>query len=945
MDIQKIFQRFYQNFINKVQVINVIIKYRADMGLLVFFSSWLIMHTVIADNYQANGWQCQPKADGTWNCAASGGALAPKLDANNQTIPQPEAAIIIEKPHFPVADFSTPNNSPTGGGISVQPKIEDSTQPVTATIITAPTITDPIITDTIETSSMVVPDMAAGVALVNQNILPIESKWSSCAVQPVAEYNENSSLNTNENTNIEADAADTPNSEQINFQGNVIITKNNQQLLADKASYNKTSTVFDAEGHVVIKQNNVIFKGDSARYQSDERKGRLDNAQYQLPTRPAQGTADNIRFKPGNISLQNPTYSTCPADDLDWQISATSMELYLEEGYGEAEGAVMRFKGVPIAYMPYINFPLNDQRKSGFLMPTIGVSDENGFELSTPYYFNIAPDQDATITPTVLSERGVMLGGQYRYLSEQYAGEIYAEWLNDDHYNDRRDIADIVIREGINDIEDVDLKGNAKPHDIARDRGAYSIQQRANWDNGWSGRVDYNYVSDRYYLDDFGNNLRNKSETQLLREGAVYYQNGLVNFMARAQGYQELQKATHTYSRLPQLTLSTNPVFLPYGLVTAFNSEFVRFEENWDSTIEGQVEASRLNMRPQLALPWGNSYSYIVPKVSLDMVTYQLDNEDTAPIRSVNWDDDSPSRVAPIFSVNSGLFFDREFSLMNLPMLQTLEPRLFYLNTPEKDQSDIPLFDTSISTFSFSQLFRENRFSGADRLADANQLTAALTSRMISDATGVELFTASIGQIYYFEDREVTLGYDRNGDPIQSQKDLDSSSSVAAEITSRFAPNWYTSYSLLYDPHNDSGTTEESRYRLQFKSDQYHLANLDYSYRANDYEQTELSTYWKITSKWQALAHWYYSFYDIRALGENVRDGYTLDSKIGLEYNSCCYALSVVVGREQNNYYADADNYMMLRIQFKGLGTFTQSLTGGGINLEEDIPGYQAWDN
>jgi len=259
-----------------------------------------------------------------------------------------------------------------------------------------------------------------------------------------------------------------------------------------------------------------------------------------------------------------------------------------------------------------------------------------------------------------------------------------------------------------------------------------------------------------------------------------------------------------------------------------------------------------------------------------------------------------------------------------------------------KDQSDIPLFDTGISSFSFNQLFRENRFTGADRLGDANQLTAAITSRFIDDGTGSELFTASIGQIYYFNDREVALNYDSNGKPIQSLNDTESSSSIAAEITSRFAPNWYTSYSLLYDPHND-GNTEESRYRLQFKSDRYHLANLDYSYRIEDYEQVELSTYWKIAPQWQALAHWYYSIYDVRTLDADTRDGYTLDSKIGVEYDSCCYALRFIVGREQDNYYAEADNYVMLQVQFKGLGSLAQSIAGSGHNLEEDIPGFEPW--
>ena len=879
-------------------------------------------------------------SDGKWNCAAAEGQFAPKLtttSAGRDAIPVPSASVIIAEPAFPELDFATPPG-PSGGVAVIQPVIKPRSA------VTADT-------------------------------------WSNCAVPPVAELDSKAmSAQTDESTNIEADSAHSPNSDQIDFEGNVIITKNIQQLTADKARYNKTTSIFDAEGNVVITEPGMIVRGDTARYQTDERKGRIDNATYEFPARPAQGVADTIRFKPGKIDLENPTYSTCPAGDQDWVLSASELEMYNDEGYGEGKHAVMRFKGVPIAYTPYIRFPLNDERQSGFLMPAIGSSDKNGFELATPYYFNIAPDQDATVTPIILSDRGLMLGGEYRYLSEKYSGEIYGEWLNDSSYDDRRNEADVVLREGTDDLATVDVNGKIRPSDISKNRGAFSMQQRANWGNGWSGNVDYNYVSDNYYLDDFGNNLRDKSETHLLREGVINYNGSIFNFMARAQGYQELRELSHTYSRLPQLTLSANESYSPYAvdLDAGLTSEFVMFKKNWDDNIgkyadSDRVEATRFHIRPHISVPFKNSYSFVTPKLSLDMVTYKLDNEDTDITyfgTKTNPDgtiltDDSPNRVAPIVSLDSGLFFEKNLSMFDTAMHQTLEPRLFYLYVPEKDQSDIPLFDTGISTFSFNQLFRENRFTGADRLGDANQLSAALTSRFIDDDSGAERFTASIGQIYYFKDREVTLNYDKNGDPQPKLDPLnprveenitESSSTIAAEITSKFARNWYTSYSLLYNPHED-GFTEESRYRLQYKSDRYHLVNFDYSYRAQDYEQLEVSTYWKIAPQWRILAHWYYSLYDADAAfdtvdgklvrnDKNVRDGYTLASKVGIEYDSCCYALRLVAGRDQTDFYADADNSIMLQIQFKGLGSLAQA--AGGLSssaLVDDIPGFEPWSN
>ena len=879
--------------------------------MLLTCSALILSSSAIAGNYQANGWQCQPLAKGKWNCAAAKGPLADSAIAGTKNINDAYPPAVAALPAFPKADFSTPDNTATGGLAVIKPLIKPRS---------------PVLNQT----------------------------WSNCTNPPAAEYDRNAmAAQADETTNIEADDAQAPNKEIIRFNGNVIISKNIQKLTSDSATYNKTSNIFNAQGNVVIIEPNMILKGDSARYQTDERKGRIDHAVYELPARPAQGTADSIRFKPGEIKLAQPTYSSCPAPEPDWQLSASNMQLHTDEGYGEAKHAVMRFKGVPIAYTPYITFPLNDERKSGFLMPDIGFSDRNGFELATPYYLNIAPDQDATIIPRILSDRGLMLGGEYRYLSENHVGNVYGEWLNDRSYNNKRDAADVAVREGLDGTLDPDSK--VKPKDISRNRGAFSLQQNANWANGWSANVDYNYVSDKYYLDDFGNNIRDKSETHLLRDGQLRYDGEIFNFMARAQGYQELQYATHTYSRLPQLTLAANQDFSPYGINidTGFDSEFVMFAQNWDDFQDTRVEASRIHFKPNISLPWQNSYSFVKPKLSLDMVTYKLDNEDKDSNASVNWDNDSPSRIAPVFSLDSGLFFEKELSLFDLPMQQTLEPRLFYLYTPEKDQSDIPLFDTGLSSFSFNQLFRENRFTGVDRLGDANQISAALTTRFIDDNTGAERLTASIGQIYYFQDRNVTLNYDNNGDPVyrSNGNDTDSSSSIAAEVTSKFARNWYTSYSLLYDP-NQSGSTEEARYRLQYKSDRYHIANFDYSYRALDYEQIEVSSYWKLTSKWRALAHWYYSLYDHRVSDDdpaltvdNSRDSYTLDSKIGLEYDSCCYALRFILGREQDNYFADANNYVMLQVQFKGLGSLSQSITGSGHNLTQDIPGFEPWNN
>ncbi len=920
--------------------------------LLSLFSRYLILFVLsiiffspmtFAEETQLNSWDCKLISKGYWSCSTP----TEGSQVTSETISKTQIKDINHSTHnieanrpFPQANFSNLKK-----GANADQAINYDNR-INTNHSLSPQGTLPISKKV--TSIAITSDGSKSEAEAHTQ--------ASCFVQSTHEYQYNTlNAETSETTVIEANEAISSDSELIDFVGNVLINQDIQALSSDKASYNKTSQTFNAEGNVIFSEPGLTLKGDRASYEAKIRKGYIHNALYELPTRPAQGVAETIEFIPNNITMINPTYSSCSSSDQDWYLSATKMALHLEEGYGEAKHAVMRFKDVPIAYLPYISFPLNDARKSGFLMPDIGFSDSNGFELATPYYFNIAPNQDATITPQILSDRGLMLGGEYRYLQENYSGEFYTEWLNDSNYNNTRDVADVIDREGSDKLGFADPKGKVKPRDISQNRGAFSIQQRANWDNGWSGNLDYNYVSDRYYLDDFGNNIRDKSETHLLRNGQMNYSGEVFNFMARTQGYQELEYNTHTYSRLPQLTLSADKHFSVSGwkVETDFDSEFVMFAQNWDDYQDKRVEASRLHIKPSIGIPFNNAYSFIKPKLSLDMISYQLDNEHSDPDRSINWDDDNPSRIAPIFSLDSGLFFERELSLFDLPMQHTLEPRLYYLYTPEKDQDDIPLFDTGLTNFSFNQLFRESRFTGADRLGDANQLSAAMTTRFIDENTGAERFTASLGQIYYFEDRNVTLDYDYKADPIHRNngEDTRSSSSIAAEVTSQFTPSWYTSYSLLYNP-NDSGVTDEARYRLQYKSDRYHIANLDYSYRAQDYEQIELSSYWKVASNWTALAHWYYSLYDHRASDDlsaikvdKSRDGYTLDSKLGLEYDSCCYALRFILGREQDNYYAEANNYLMLQIQFKGLGSLSQALAGSGHDLEEDIPGFEPWKN
>ncbi len=704
-------------------------------------------------------------------------------------------------------------------------------------------------------------------------------------------------------TRIEADSAIATDKNKIDFEGDVIITRNEQRLTADSANYNKADELFFAQGNVNISQPGVIFKGSKANYQLNKRQGKLESSSYMLPARPAQGKAKDINFKPGLILMSSPTFSSCPANSQDWVIKSSQMELHTEEGYGEGEDVTLYLKDIPIIYTPYLRFPLNDERSSGFLLPEIGYSSNNGADFSTPYYWNIAPNMDATITPRVLTKRGFMLGTQFRYLGKNQSGKIYGEYLNDQNYDENRD------------PDEVNVRGSA----ISENRGALSLQHQAQLAQNWTSQIDYNYVSDNYYIDDFGNNLKDRSETHLLREARVNYQDQYFNFTGRAQGYQELLQDVNTYSRLPQLLFNGYKTFTPSGIPVGagFSTEAVQFVKNWDYN-KNADEGTRYHLRPYLNMPLNRQYGFIKPKISLDMLQYDLNETQTAGVEN------DANRATPIFSLDSGLFFEKEMELFNTSMTNTLEPRLFYLYVPHKNQNTQAVFDSSLNQFTFNQLFRENRFSGVDRLGDANQLSFALTSRFFDNSNGFERFRASIGQILYFQDREVQL-------TSATAIETDSSSSIAAELASQFLPHWNTSLSMMFDPYQNRIDT--STYRLQYKADPFHIVNLDYTYKndgvaSENYNQVDVSTYWKIAPKWRGLAHWNYSLYN----------NFNLETMLGVEYDSCCYAMRLVVSREQAYVSDDADTRIMLQMQFKGLGSIGNVSDG---TLRDNIPGFE----
>ena len=479
----------------------------------------------------------------------------------------------------------------------------------------------------------------------------------------------------------------------------------------------------------------------------------------------ARGSAKTALVEGKEVShYEGITYTTCRPGNDDWRLEASKLTVDRRTGVGTVRHGTLRFGNLPVAYLPYGSFPIDGRRKSGFLVPSLGTSDGTGIEIETPYYFNLAPNYDATLTPRLLSKRGLMPGGQFRYLTETHRGELLAEILP----NDR----------------------DSSPSDPDT-RGAVSYQHQGRLAPRLNTDINLNYVSDDNYLEDFGNNLDIASTRQLERRGDLRYRGEDWSLLGRLQYYQTVDRnianEDRPYSRLPQFLFLLDKPNQHFGLTYHLDTEYDYF----DHSDSNQVVGHRFALEPGISLPLRRSYGHLIPKLFAQYRYYDLNNSEEGQ-------GDSPSLTIPTFSLDSGLVFERQTDWFRNDSTQTLEPRLFYLLTPYKNQDDLPVFDTSLVGFNFNSLFRENRFTGRDRIGDANQLTAALTSRTLSESTGTELLRASLGQIYYFRDRDVQLP----DEPVAS----DNSSILAAETAARISADWSTRANLFWNPH-DGGQT------------------------------------------------------------------------------------------------------------------------------------------
>ncbi len=684
---------------------------------------------------------------------------------------------------------------------------------------------------------------------------------------------------------LESDSADLGQKDVTTFTGSVVVKQNDQRLTADKAQYNKEKQDLLATGNVKLTTGSLAISGDTLQMNLKTNQGDVQNATYRDSSSRAQGKARSIVFKSeSELEMRDATYSTCDSSSPDWELRATTINLNNATHQGRASNVVVRFKGIPFLYLPYLRFPIGDERLSGFLFPSFGSSTKNGNELVVPYYWNIHPQFDATITPHYMAKRGTQLRSEFRYLTDSTRGKFNIEYLPDDKITQT-------------------------------DRQAFSWQHIQKAVGGWSGGINYNYVSDPFYQNDFGGNLESASLSNLSRQADIRYDAKDWLFRGRVQAFQALT-GSEQIKRLPQLNLNSRQSILPNKLNTSFQSEWTRFVHSTQAPI-----GDRLVLQPSVTLPFQNAAAYTTFVGSLHYTRYDLE-------RISATENKTPTRTVPIFSMNSGVFFERDSTFNSKKYLHTLEPRLQYLYIPYREQSGLPTFDSATVTNNMNLLFSENRYSGADRINDANQITLGLTSRYINLNSGAEVLTASIGQIYQFEDSQVTLG----SAPARTK----SWSDLQLDLTFQPVPSLKINGSLIRN--QQTRELDKRNIRLQYKTSAEHIINVSYRFERDTLETREISGIWRINPRWSVLARQH----------QDLLQNRELETVYGIQYDSCCWGLRLVKRR----YYSGAfpnepggdpsnpyNETLFLELELKGLSSFGQKKQIDSL-LRRGILGY-----
>lgn len=727
------------------------------------------------------------------------------------------------------------------------------------------------------------------------------------------------------------------NNNSVSIEGTVAIQQGNRTVNnTDATLIDQETDTITLSGNVVFREPGVLLRGESAFVDQGNSVNRIERADYVLHQYGVHGSANVIIYDSEGevLAIENGEFSRCEPGDEFWNLQAKNMILDTKAGIGHATSVTLRIKDVPVFHYPYtVPFPLGDQRVSGLLAPSIGSTSDGGFDYSQPIYLNLAPHYDATLTPRFIGDRGVMASGEFRYLADWSMNTLSTSLLPKDKSFD---------------ATTANVLGSDSPP--REKRWFMGFQHDGQLGENWSTEIDYEAVSDDRYFRDLGSNgLTVSSRTYLQRRGQLNYRASQWYAGTRVQSidiidpYISASDLNRPYDRLPELMLGAESRI--GGLEFGVDANHVRFDRSLNASqlTAQQIDngalatGTRAHIEPRVSFPIRGQAGFIVPTAKYKYTSWTLDQQAIGT-------QDTPDRGVGVFSLDSGLVFERPMARSGFT--QTLEPRLYYLYSEQQDQSFLPTFDTAQLNFSFGQLFRDDRFSGHDRVGDANQLSAAIGSRFL-DSRGEEKGRISIGQIFYFEDRIVSLD-----SPVQSWVTLQprdtSRSAIVTEGVYQFSDTWRASSDVQWN--EDQQRVDEGSMALRYQSDESHIFNLAYRYRLlvdlygpipagldPRIKQTDVSGVWPLNNNWRLLGRWHYDHSNSR----------NLDTFAGVEYSNCCATIRLI-GREwidEDEFFLQQDKTktgVFFQLTLNGLG----NLSGGGISrlLSDGILGFKEYE-
>jgi LPS-assembly protein len=711
-----------------------------------------------------------------------------------------------------------------------------------------------------------------------------------------------------ESVEIEGDSLETLLDRKMKAKGNAILKKGNKTIKAEVIEYDQISEKLITQGNTSIDLEKISLSGTKLNYRLSDQTGKMEDVTFNIKSDKKEetivqkgiqvtkryydfrGDAKAIFFEGENkTKLESSRLTTCEVDSNDWYIKSKNMEIDTKKDQVKASHASLDFKGVPIFYMPSTSFSLNKNRQSGFLSSTFGTTSKSGFEFRVPYYFNISPNMDATLTARYLGKRGPLADGEFRYLTENYSGINQLQYMNHDQSSGQDN------------------------------RYFLKLNHQHQFGRGWSGSYDLQKVSDNTYFSDLATMIQVTSVVNLPQRVNLNYSGDIWKLNLLTEKYQTLTNASNSpYQRLPQVNLSGKKDYDNFTL--DLKSQWTLFErdDKFASTFTDaqKITGSRFTMTPAITIPLTSEYGYIKPKVSANIRSYNLNNSP----------DNNKDIVTPIFSLDSGVYLDRNINFLNQNYTNTLEPRLFYVYIPYKDQSVLPNFDSGLADLNMQTLFYENQYNGQDRINDANQLTASLTSKFL-DKNGKERLSAIIAQRYYFEDRRVF------GNDLTEAKKANSDIFMGASAKLQNSLNLDAMFQ--FDPTSNSllRSTLGSRYNPEPGK----MLNVSYRLIDNIIDNNQDLEVFNAAGQWPLGNR----FYSIGRYNYDLKSSQTIEVLAGLEYDGGCWVARSVFDRISLPTSPEPNYTFFIQLELNGIGSLGSDANKLNNFLYRNVPGLR----